>query len=301
MASSSKRPRTSKKNLMTSHVKGKHIVLDIQTFSSICCDIPMTGDITCFGLVCDGDDYDRKRFYLSICRIPKEEIERRKQQSLGDTVNNRDILSAGYLTPEERLVHFFLSYVILPKFSNHSQISDIKLQLMYAIKYNIKINWAKIIMQKMWHVRGSQSLLPYAIFITKILEYFDVSLDGETKLALNLRESMSDIEVVHKMGFVLDPVTRRTNKHHTDRQTAPTDQQKLTTSDQPEFQAPSSSYAAMPYNQMIMDELVSLQGYITTRMDAFDTQTQQFHYELHHLLSRLSNMDIDEDSFEPES
>ncbi|KAF1865991.1 hypothetical protein Lal_00041689 [Lupinus albus] len=197
-----------RKNLMTSHVKGNDIVFDIKTFSSICCDIPMKGDITDFGLVCDWDDYDRKGFYLSICRISKKEIERRKQQSLGETVKNRDILSAGYLTLEERLVHYFLSYVILPKFSNHSQISDIELQLMFDIKYNIKINWVKMIMQQMWHVRGFQSPLRYAIFITKILEHFGVSLDGETKVSLNLRESNIDIEVVHMMGFVLDPVTR---------------------------------------------------------------------------------------------
>ncbi|KAF1888680.1 hypothetical protein Lal_00036721 [Lupinus albus] len=131
-----------RKNLMTSHVKGNDIVLDMKTFSSICCDIPMIGDITRFGL---------------------------------------------------------------------------------AIKFNIKINWTKMIMQQMWHVRGSQSPLPYAIFITKILEHFGVSLDGETKVALNLRENKVDIEVVHKMGFVIDPVTRRTYKHRTDRQPAPTD------------------------------------------------------------------------------
>ncbi|KAF1894369.1 hypothetical protein Lal_00027128 [Lupinus albus] len=202
-----------RKNLMTSHIKGKDIVLDIKTFSSICCHIPMIGDITSFGIVCDWDDYDRKRFYLSICRILKEEIERRKQKSLGETVKNKDILFAGYLTLEERLVHYFQSYVILPKFSNHSQISDIELQLMYDIQYNIKINWAKMIMQQLWHVRGSQSSLPYAIFITKILEHFEVSLDGETKVAFNLRESKIDIEVVHKMGFAIDPVTRRTYKH----------------------------------------------------------------------------------------
>ncbi|KAF1870629.1 hypothetical protein Lal_00026018 [Lupinus albus] len=210
-----------RKNLMTSHVKGKDIVLDLKTFTSICFDIPMTGDITGFDLVCDWDDYDCKRFYLSICRISKEEIERRKQQSLGEIVKNRDILYVGYLTLEDRLVHYFLTYVILPKLSNHSQISDKELQLMYVIKYNIKINWTKMIMQQMWHVRGSQSLLPYAIFITKILEHFGVSLDGETKVALNFRESKVDVEVFHKMGFVIDLVTRRTYKHNTDRQTAP--------------------------------------------------------------------------------
>ncbi|KAF1894448.1 hypothetical protein Lal_00044924 [Lupinus albus] len=213
---------------MTSHVKGKDIVLDMKTFSSICCDIPMIGDITGFSLVCEWDDYDRKKFFLSICRISKEEIERRKQRSLGETVKNWDILSAGYLTLEDRLIHYFLSYVIFPKFSNHSQISDIELQLMYAIKFNIKINWTKMIMNQMWHVRGSQSLFPYAIFITKILEHFGVPLEGETKVALNRLESKVDIEVVHKMGFVIDPVTRRTYKHRTDRQPAPTDEPEPT-------------------------------------------------------------------------
>ncbi|KAF1898702.1 hypothetical protein Lal_00028219 [Lupinus albus] len=192
-----------RKNLMTSHVKGNDIVLDIKTCSSICCDIPMTSDITGFGL-------------------------KGESKSLGETVKNRDILSFGYLTLEDRLVHYFLSYVNLPKFSNHSQISDIELQLMYFIKYNIKINWAKMIMQQMWHVRGFQSPLPYA-FITKIIEHFGISLDGETKVALNLRESKVDVEVVHKMGFVIDPVTRRTYKNRTNRQPTPTDEPEPTT------------------------------------------------------------------------
>ncbi|KAF1884374.1 hypothetical protein Lal_00033550 [Lupinus albus] len=206
---------------------------------------PKYGDITGFGLVCDWDDYDRKKFYLSICRISKEEIERRKQKSLGEIVKNRDILSAGYLTLEDRLLHYFLTYVILPKFSNHSQIVDIELQLMYAIKFNININWTKMIMQQMWHVRGSQSPLPYAISITKILEHFGVSLDGETKVALNIPESKVDVEVVHKMGFIIDPVTRRTYKHRTDRQPAPTDEPEPTTEpNQPESHAPSYSSAA---------------------------------------------------------
>ncbi|KAF1866095.1 hypothetical protein Lal_00043523 [Lupinus albus] len=182
---------------------------------------PKYGDITRFGLVCEWDDYDRKKFYLSICRIYKEEIERRKQQSLGETVKNKDILSAGYLTLEDRLIHYFLSYVILPKFSNHSQISDIELQLISC--------------------------------------------------------------------------TRRTYKHRTDRQPAPTDEPEPTTApNQPESHAQSSASTAMPTNLMIMDELVSLRGYITKRMDAFDTQSQQIHYELHRLSSRLSNMDVDD-------
>ncbi|KAF1896037.1 hypothetical protein Lal_00033425 [Lupinus albus] len=98
------------------------------------------------------------------------------------------------------------------------------------------------------------------------------------------------------------PITRRTYKHRTNRQPDPTDELEPTAEpNQPESHAQSSSSNAIPTNQMIMDELVSLRVYITTRMDAFDTQSQQIHYELHRLSSRLSNMDVDEDSSEPES
>ncbi|KAF1862544.1 hypothetical protein Lal_00033447 [Lupinus albus] len=235
--------------------------------------------------------------------IPKfEEIEQRKQQGFGETVKNRDILSDGYLKFEDHLLHYFLSFVILPKFSNHSQISDIELQLVYAMKYNIKINWAQMIMRQMWTVRGSQSPLPYAIFITNILKHFKVSTNGETKAALNLRESKIDVEVVHKMGFSIDPHDRRTYKHRTDRPTAPiANQPELTIPNPTKFHAQSSSSTVMPSNQMIMDELFSLRGYITNRMDALDAHNQQIQYELHRLSSKLSSMDDDEDNSKPES
>ncbi|KAF1866052.1 hypothetical protein Lal_00013488 [Lupinus albus] len=266
---------------------------------SLCCNTPFQGSTTGFGLVCEWYNYDRKEFYLSLCRISKKEIEQCKQQGFGETVKNRDILSVGYLKLEDRLLHYFLRYVILPKFSNNSQISDIEFQLMYAINFNIKINWTLMIMRQMWNVRSSLSPLPYAIFITKILGHFGVSTAGETKATLHLHESKIDVEVVHKIGFSIDPIDRRTYKHQTDRPTASTAQLEPTNPNPPEFHAQSSSYAAMPSNQMIMDDLFSLRGYITNQMDALDAQNQQIQYDLHPLSSRLSSMDVDEDSSEP--
>ncbi|CAL0309782.1 unnamed protein product [Lupinus luteus] len=266
-----------RKNRITSYVKGKEIVLDLNTFGLLCCNIPSKGNIVGFGLQCEWDNYDRKESYYSMCRISREEIELRKQQSVGETVKNRDILSAGHLKLEDRLLHYLLSYVILPKFSNHSQISDIELQLMYAIKMNIKINWIEMIMRQMWNVRGTQSHLPYAILITNFLQHFGVSTNGETKVSLNLCESKIDVEAVNKM----EPSPRCPQPS--------------------EFHAQSSSSTAMPSNQMIMDELHSLRGYITNRMDALNTQNQQIQYELHCISSKLRSMEVDEDSSEPES
>ncbi|KAF1888207.1 hypothetical protein Lal_00030089 [Lupinus albus] len=65
------------------------------------------------------------------------------------------------------------------------------------------INWVSKIMQQIWYVRGSQSPLPYAIFMTKILEHFGVSLDGETKVTINISENKIDVEVVVKKILLL--------------------------------------------------------------------------------------------------
>ncbi|KAF1866036.1 hypothetical protein Lal_00013472 [Lupinus albus] len=119
---------------------------------------------------------------------------------------------------------------------------------MYPMKYNIKINWTQMIIRKMLNGRNSQSPLPYAIFITKILEHFGVSLDGETKVALNLRESKINMEVVHEMGFSIDPIDRHTYRYRTDRPTAPTAQLEPTIPNPPEFHAQSSSSIVIPSN-----------------------------------------------------
>ncbi|KAF1874306.1 hypothetical protein Lal_00013744 [Lupinus albus] len=131
-----------RKNRLISSLKGKEIILDMQTFSSIC----------------------------------------------GETVKNRDIIAVGNLNLEDRLLHNFLSYVIMPMFSNHSQINDIELQLMYALKHNLEINWALTLMRHMWSVRETYSPLPYAIIISKILEHFGVLTVGESKITLNARD-----------------------------------------------------------------------------------------------------------------
>ncbi|KAF1860195.1 hypothetical protein Lal_00040451 [Lupinus albus] len=200
--------------------------------------------------------------------ISKEEIEQRKQQGFGETVKNKDILSAGHLKLEDRLLHYFLSYTI---------------------------------MRQMWNVRSSQSPLPYAIFITKILKHFGVSTTSETKFALNLHESKIDVEVVHKMGFSTDPHDCRTYRHRTDRPTAPTADQLEPTNPNPlEFHAQSSSSYAMNSNHMIMDELSLLRSYITNRIDALDAQNQKIQYELHRLSSKLSSMVVNEYSSELE-
>ncbi|KAF1868078.1 hypothetical protein Lal_00034020 [Lupinus albus] len=49
---------------------------------------------------------------------------------------------------KDRLLHYFLSYVIIPKYSNHSQINDM---------HNLDINWALTLMNHMWSVQETNN------------------------------------------------------------------------------------------------------------------------------------------------
>ncbi|KAF1879874.1 hypothetical protein Lal_00014174 [Lupinus albus] len=211
-----------RKNHLTSSIKRMEIIIDLKTFSSICCNIPYHESIKYFGLACDWDNYDIKDFYYSMHRFSRDEIEMHKEMALGETIKSRDILAVGNLNLEDRMLHYFLSYVIIPKYSNHSQINDMELQLMYALKHNLTINWALTGMNHMWSVRETNSPLPYAIIISNILEHFGVSTVGESKITLNVRDSKIDVDVIHKMGFFRD-LTDRVYKHRSDKMAAPVD------------------------------------------------------------------------------
>ncbi|KAF1888978.1 hypothetical protein Lal_00039577 [Lupinus albus] len=209
-----------------------------------------------------------------MCRFSKEEIDLRKQMALGETVKNRDILAVENINLEDRLLHYFLSYVIIPKFSNHSQINDMELQLMYALKCNLEINWALTVMRHMWSVRETNNPFPYAIIISNIIAHFGVSTAIESKITLNARDNKIDVNVIHKMGFFRD-LTDRVYKHRSDRPTALVNPSANVFVNPPApqpstFQLESSSSAQIPLNYMIMDELFSLRGYISNRMDALD-------------------------------
>lgn len=81
-----------------------------------------------------------------------------------------------------------ISYVLIPKHLNHSQIGDLELQLMYAIKNKIQVNWAYTIMYHMKHQQSLTRGLPHARLISKILEGCDIDMKREPKKKMTARE-----------------------------------------------------------------------------------------------------------------
>ncbi|KAF1894644.1 hypothetical protein Lal_00027021 [Lupinus albus] len=113
------------------------------------------------------------------------------------------------------------------------------------------------------------------------------------------------ILVSQRLGF-FRVLNDRVYKHISGRLAAPVEPPTHAFVNPPEpqsstFQSESSSSAQIPTNQMIMDELFSLRGYISTRMDVLDAHNQQVQIELQCLAYKINMMDLDEESSEPES
>jgi len=88
--------------------------------------------------------------------------------------------SVGGLKLDERLIAFIVSWILIPRGSNHPTLSKEDLLLIYCIMNKVKINWIHTIKE---HMQKSMRLCdlhyPYAILISKFIHYFEVNIEGE--------------------------------------------------------------------------------------------------------------------------
>ena len=74
-----------------------------------------------------------------------------------------------------------LAIIVTPRGSNHSVLTKEDLVYIYYIMSKVKINWIHIIKEHMHKsMRLSDYHYPYAILISKFLNYFEVDLEEET-------------------------------------------------------------------------------------------------------------------------
>ena len=132
-------------------------------------------------------------------------INRGKMQFYKNCLNNplskvRNFLVGG-LKLDERLIAFIVSWIITPRGSNHSTLSEEDLLLIYCIMNKVKINWIHTIKDHIQKaIRLSDFHYPYAISVSKFLHYFEVDIEEE--LAEIIKPS-SEINSgsLSKMGF----------------------------------------------------------------------------------------------------
>lgn len=169
-----------------------------------CLDVPYEDGWTRQGFTCGWDGYEKHKYYFSISRLSEHELYTKRARNSGSTPNWL-IMYFSNLSMSDRMLSNFIAYILLPKHSNHSQINDTKMQIIYVVKNKLKINWAYVIMHHMHHQRWLSGGLPYVRLITKILEFFDINLIGEPKKIMTSKECEITVGVANKnMGIYKD-------------------------------------------------------------------------------------------------
>jgi len=89
--------------------------------------------------------------------------------------------SVGGLKLNERLLALIVTWILTPRVNNHSVLIEEDLVYMYCVMSKGKINWIHIIKEHMQKsMRLSDYHYPYAILISKFLNYFEVNIEDET-------------------------------------------------------------------------------------------------------------------------
>jgi len=172
------------KNLV-SYVKGVKLKITREIWSSV-------GGIKCSGLkVSKGNTagiqrFNKMQFYRSCVRNPTEPVAR---------------FNAGSLTLNPRLLAHIIAWQITPRGSNHVVLHEEDLILLYCIMNQLKVNWVSTMVEHMLKsTRLPDYRFPYAIFVSKLIDYFQVDTTNERNDIIKAASAI-DNSTLMKMGF----------------------------------------------------------------------------------------------------
>ncbi|MED6190525.1 hypothetical protein PIB30_106721 [Stylosanthes scabra] len=107
--------------------------------------------------------------------------------------------TVGLLNVEHRLLHYFLTYVLVPRSGNHGLILDEDLEIMWRMVNGQQINWVHLIVTHMRRTKpGNFKGLPYAILWTAIFKYVGIDLSQADKKRLGYNHCI-DTHVLNHM------------------------------------------------------------------------------------------------------
>jgi hypothetical protein len=145
-------------------------------------------------------DFDTLNYFVEISRGTHDDLIGRQSQS------SRVIKYAKSLTVSDRMLHYVLAYILVPRHSNHAQVTDFDVFLIKALKMGWDINWSYLFFYHLKHQLGLAGGLPYAYFVSKLLAYFNVPLENEEYLEMD--EQLCEINkttITKNTGIVLAP------------------------------------------------------------------------------------------------
>jgi len=132
------------------------------------------------------EDFNKIQYYRSCLKNPQAQVR---------------TCSVGGLKLNERLMAVIVTWILTPRGNNHSILTEEDLVYIYCIMSKVKINWIHIIKEHMQKsMRLSDNHYPYAILISKFLNYFEVDLEEETFELVKSTHEVNNVSL-SKMGF----------------------------------------------------------------------------------------------------
>ncbi|XP_058782988.1 uncharacterized protein LOC131657627 [Vicia villosa] len=183
---------------LTSSVRNKTIRMDVASFGN-CLGIPTTGQVLVAGYTPEWEGFSKTQSFLDMIR-PSQTATVTQQNPLSSKFN----MFGSNFPVNERMLHFIIAYVLLPKHSNHSRVNEVELQVLYGVKNNIHINWAVTMLLHMHRLQHLSGGLPYSRPITHIMKAAGVNLKNQPSLPMTPREcEINDKTALKNTGIVL--------------------------------------------------------------------------------------------------
>jgi len=123
------------------------------------------GLITNKGKIGVVEEFNKMQYYRSCLKNPQSKVKGFSMEGL---------------KLNERIIAFIVSWMLTPRGSNHSVLTEEDLVLIYCIMKKIKVNRIHIFKEHMQKsMRLSDYHYSYAILISKFLNYFEIDLEEE--------------------------------------------------------------------------------------------------------------------------
>ncbi|KAF1885767.1 hypothetical protein Lal_00008506 [Lupinus albus] len=231
-------------------VKGKIIVLNEELFLAV-------GGLSSSGSPlgdCENEQwesFDVVDMYKSCLRWPHYFV-------LGE------LTKVGSLTVESCLLHYVIAYILIQCNTNHAQPTINDLKLLFAIREGILVNRPAEILKVMFGIAtSSHRLLPYDIFISRIIDHVEIDTSDIDFHLTNTRDHLLDEHMIHKMGiywFIVHWMYQEDYKITVDLDLSD-EENPVTEPEQPDTHAPQAS----PYGLAHLDSMEQRQN---QRIDA---------------------------------
>lgn len=102
------------------------------------------------------------------------------------------------------------------------------MMLLYAIKKNIPVNWAFVIMHFMLAHDEKYGRMPYARILTKIFKYFNVDIYKELNVKMNSNDCEINIKIINNKMDVPYVSIARTFKYLDEESVEPSQESGVT-------------------------------------------------------------------------